>query len=391
MYIADCIKFSFKGLLAKKTRFFLTVISIFIGITSITVISAIGSSGQAAINSELDNLGLNGISIKTKKQSFDIEDANEVKELLESDCYVSSVSKETALISFGNKQYTSVIWAGEEDISAILNLKIIYGRGIRKKDIEEHKNVAVIPKNISQKMFGTDDSVGKEFLIKNTVKQTSFTVVGIVDNSELFDMISENIPAFIYIPSTSFQDMYSLYRQAEISVVSKGDGDIGFIGERVVEFLENKNKIKNGYYFENMNVYKKNISNVVGIVTLIVTLIGAVSLIVGGISVMNTMLITVNERKKEIGIKKAIGHTNLSVMAEFLTEALIIVLISCILGVVLGILISRVVTALCKLELILDYKAVIRAVLFSVIFGIVFGVYPAYKASRTNPIESLNN
>jgi len=391
MYITDCIKFSFKGLLSKKSRFFLTVISIFIGITSIIVISAIGSSGQAAVNNELDGLGLNGISIKAKKQSFDSEDANDVKEFFKNECYISSVSKETAVISHGNKNYTSVIWGGEEDISDILNLKIIYGRGIRKKDVEENKNVAVIPRNISQKMFGSDDGVGKEILIKTAVKQTSFTVVGITDNSELFDMISENIPAFIYVPSTAFQNMYTLYGQSEISVVAKGESDIDSVGERIVEFLENKNKIKDGYYYENLNAYKKSISDVAGIVTLIVTLIGAVSLIVGGISVMNTMLITVNERKKEIGIKKAIGHTNLSIMAEFLSEALIIVFVSCILGVVSGILISRVITALCKLELVIDYEAIIRAVLFSVIFGIIFGVYPAYKASNTNPVESLNN
>jgi len=127
----------------------------------------------------------------------------------------------------------------------------------------------------------------------------------------------------------------------------------------------------------------------VGIVALIITLIGAVSLVVGGISVMNTMLISVNERKREIGLKKALGSTNGSIMFEFLIETLIIVLISCIMGIGLGLGISYLLMKSYGIKLIIDFKNLILAVVFSLFIGVVFGVYPALKASRLNPVESL--
>ena len=204
-------------------------------------------------------------------------------------------------------------------------------------------------------------------------------------------MVGDNIPPFLYIPSSNFSNLFGGRFLGEISVVGKGEEDVCEASQRAITYLEKDKPNRNIFYYENMNSYKKSISNVINIITLIITLIGAVSLIVGGISVMNTMLISVNERKKEIGIKKAIGSTNFSIMLEFLIEALIIVLISCILGIAAGGLISYFLMNSYGISLVIDIKSLLLSVFFTVLVGGVFGIYPAYKASRLSPVESLKN
>ena len=389
MFFYDYLRFSFKGLFSKKARFFLTVLSIFVGVVSIIVISSIGSSGQNAINMELENLGLNGTSIKSKKYNLTTKDVENVKEYLGSKYLVSSMSKEIATGIYQSKELNLFLCGGETDALDILNMEIVYGRGIRDKDVKENRKNLILSKNNSKKIFGKENSVGEKITILTPFSQNEFTVVGIVDNSNIYDMVSENIPPFLYVPSSAFLEMFKSEFVGEISVLSKNEEDVSVVSENVITYMEKENDGKNIFYFENMNSYKKSISNVVGIVALIITLIGAVSLVVGGISVMNTMLISVNERKREIGLKKALGSTNGSIMFEFLIETLIIVLISCIIGIGLGLGISYLLMKSYGIKLIIDFKNLILAVVFSLFIGIVFGVYPALKASRLNPVESL--
>ena len=389
MFFYDYLRFSFKGLFSKKARFFLTVLSIFVGVVSIIVISSIGSSGQNAINMELENLGLNGTSIKSKKYNLTTKDVENVKEYLGSKYLVSSMSKEIATGIYQSKELNLFLCGGETDALDILNMENVYGRGIRDKDVKENRKNLILSKNNSKKIFGKENSVGEKITILTPFSQNEFTVVGIVDNSNIYDMVSENIPPFLYVPSSAFLEMFKSEFVGEISVLSKNEEDVSVVSENVITYMEKENDGKNIFYFENMNSYKKSISNVVGIVALIITLIGAVSLVVGGISVMNTMLISVNERKREIGLKKALGSTNGSIMFEFLIETLIIFLISCIMGIGLGLGISYLLMKSYGIKLIIDFKNLILAVVFSLFIGVVFGVYPALKASRLNPVESL--
>ena len=391
MFFNDYLRFSFKGLFSKKSRFFLTVLSIFIGVISIIIISAIGSSGQNAINMELEALGLNGASIKSQGYNITLSDVEDVKNYLGNEYLVSSMSKEIARIKYRDKESNAFLCGGEIDALEILNMEIIYGRGIRESDIKNNKKNVILTKSSAEKLFDKANCVGEKISLTTPFKSQEFTIVGVVNNGNIYDLVSEHMPPMIYMASVTFLDMYNGKYVGEISVVAKGGNDVAAASDSVISYLEKDLEFKNILYYENMNSYKKSISNVLSIITLIITLIGAVSLVVGGISVMNTMLISVNERKKEIGIKKAIGSTNVTIMLEFLLETLIIVLISCILGIITGLLISYILMKGYGITLVVSLKSMIVAVLFSVLIGAVFGVYPAYKASRLNPVESLNS
>ncbi|MBR4892851.1 MAG: ABC transporter permease [Clostridia bacterium] len=391
MFFNDYLRFSFKGLFSKKSRFFLTVLSIFIGVISIIIISAIGSSGQNAINMELEALGLNGASIKSQGYNITLADVEDVKNYLGNEYLVSSMSKEIARIKYRDKESNAFLCGGEIDALEILNMEIIYGRGIRESDIKNNKKNVILTKSSAEKLFDKANCVGEKISLTTPFKSQEFTIVGVVNNGNIYDLVSEHMPPMIYMASVTFLDMYNGKYVGEISVVAKGENDVAAASDSVISYLEKDLEFKNILYYENMNSYKKSISNVLSIITLIITLIGAVSLVVGGISVMNTMLISVNERKKEIGIKKAIGSTNVTIMLEFLLETLIIVLISCILGIITGLLISYILMKGYGITLVVSLKSMIVAVLFSVLIGAVFGVYPAYKASRLNPVESLNS
>ena len=137
MFFYDYLRFSFKGIFSKKSRFFLTVLSIFIGVISVIVISAIGSSGQNAINGELEGLGLNGVSIKSKKYNITHSDVDKIREYLGDNFYVSSMSKEVASAKYKNREVNVFLCGGEPDAVNILNMNVIYGRGIRQKDMEK--------------------------------------------------------------------------------------------------------------------------------------------------------------------------------------------------------------------------------------------------------------
>ena len=147
MFFYDYLRFSFKGLFSKKARFFLTVLSIFVGVVSIIVISSIGSSGQNAINMELENLGLNGTSIKSKKYNLTTKDVENVKEYLGSKYLVSSMSKEIATGIYQSKELNLFLCGGETDALDILNMEIVYGRGIRDKDVKENRKNLILSKN----------------------------------------------------------------------------------------------------------------------------------------------------------------------------------------------------------------------------------------------------
>ena len=391
MFFYDYLRFSFKGIFSKKSRFFLTSLSIIIGVISVIVITAIGSSGQSAINNELEGLGLNGASIKSKKYNITYADVEKIKEHLGNGFYVSSMSKEIATVKYKDKETNVFLCGGESDAVNILNMNVIYGRSVRQSDIDKGKNNLILSKNSAVRIFGVEDCVGSKLKISTPFASGEYTVVGVVDNSGIYDMVGDNIPPFIYIPSSNFSSLFGDRFLGEVSVVGKNGEDACEASQRAITYLEKDKSSKGIFYYENMNSYKKSISNVINIITLIIALIGGVSLIVGGISVMNTMLIAVNERKKEIGIKKAIGSTNLSIMLEFLTEALIIVLISCILGISAGLLISYFLMESYGISLVINMKSLLLSVFFTVLTGGVFGIYPAYKASRLSPVESLKS
>lgn len=391
MRIHDYITSSAKGLSAKKMRTVLTFLSILIGVCSITLISTIGNSGKATINHEMDKLGLNGISVKSTKKTLDEKqllnqkDAMALKEYLGEEFCVSA-----SLNNYGEMEGLDeevMVCGSEKDMFSIMNLKLVSGRGITRKDVENEAQIAVIDEKLARKLYGTEEALGRTLHLNGSEE---LTVVGILMNDdEITDKLQIQVPSFVYIPVTTAQRMFHTTAVTSISISASEDKNLDNYVPGIIQFLE---KEKNQTFkAENLNQQKKQINHIADIVTLIIAIIGGISLVVGGLGVMNTMLVSVSERKKEIGIKKAIGATNGNILAEFILEAIFLTVLSGIAGILSGIAIGKCLTEFYGLIFVLNTEIIWVSFAVSVVIGVLFGGYPAWKAARLKPMDALRS
>ena len=391
MRIHDYVTSSAKGLSAKKMRTVLTFLSILIGVCSITLISTIGNSGKATINHEMDKLGLNGISVKSTKKTLDEKqllnqrDAAALKGYLGEEFCVSASLNNYSEIEGLDEEV--MVCGSEKDMLSIMNLKLACGRGITLKDVENETQIAVIDEKLARKLYGTEEALGQLLQLNGS---EGLTVVGILKNDdEITDKLQIQVPSFVYIPVTTAQKMLHTTAVTAISISASEDKNLDNYVPGIIQFLE---KEKNQTFkAENLNQQKKQINNIADIVTLIIAIIGGISLVVGGLGVMNTMLVSVSERKKEIGIKKAIGATNGNILLEFILEAIFLTVLSGITGILSGIVIGKCLTDFYGLIFVMNTDIIWVSFAVSVVIGVLFGGYPAWKAARLKPMDALRS
>ncbi len=391
MKIKDYMNASVKGLSAKKLRTVLTFLSILIGVCSITLISTIGNSGKATINYEMDKLGLNGISIKSTKKTV-----NENLLLHQEDALaLKSFLGEGFLVSANLNHYAEVeglsdevmVCGGEKDLFSIMNLKLVSGRGITLKDVENCTQVAIIDERFARKLYGTENVLGKKLPLEGT---EGLTIVGVLkSDDEMADKFQLQVPSFVYLPVTTAQQIVNTKAVSAISVSALEGINLDNYVKSIIQFL--KDEKNQTYKAENLNQQKEQINNIADIVTLIIAIIGSISLVVGGLGVMNTMLVSVSERKKEIGIKKAIGATNRNILLEFILEAIFLTVLSGIAGIFCGVALGKWLTDFYGLIFVMNVEIIRLSFVVSVVIGVVFGGYPAWKAARLKPMEALRS
>ena len=233
--------------------------------------------------------------------------------------------------------------------------------------------------------------IGKKIQISCNGTLEEFEVIGIIKTGSglLQNFMGNYIPTFIYVPYTTFQRSLGRESFDQIVVKVKEGSDLEEAGKQIVASLEQYNSVQNAFAANNLAKQRDDLSNMLEIITLILTAVGAISLLVASLSIMTVMLVSVNERTREIGIKKAIGASRSSIMVEFLFEAVLISLIGCLTGLLLGYAISASGATLMEITFPLNSKTILPSVVFSLVTGIVFGVYPAYKASKLAPVDAL--
>jgi putative ABC transport system permease protein len=216
-------------------------------------------------------------------------------------------------------------------------------------------------------------------------------VVGIIKTGSglLQNMIGDYIPTFVYVPYTTIQTAVGRDDFDQIAVKVKSGSNVDKIGKIIVSDLNRNNGTTDAFVSNNLAKQKDSLTSMLDIITLILSAVGSISLLVASLSIMTVMLVSVNERTREIGIKKAIGAKRSSIMMEFMFEAILISLIGCFCGIAVGYLISYAGTAYFGITLSIRMDIMLLAIGFSIFTGTVFGVYPAYKASSLNPVDAL--
>ena len=299
----------------------------------------------------------------------------------------------TAEASSRNLKTNSLVFGIGENAGKIISLKTIYGRTINKKDISNKNNVCIVDQKLCQKFYSRDNILGKKISILAGDVYEDFEVIGVAKPGRglLENVFGSCMPDIIYVPHSSIQSQTRTGKFDQIAVKIKKNQKLSTeeIGKKIAENLTLNCQENREYISNDLSKQISGLIKVLDTITVILSVIGSISLLVSSLSIMVVMLVSVGERTKEIGIKKAIGGSSLLIMLEFLMEAVIITLLVSLTGIILGNIIFFIGSKLFSFPLVINFNIIALGLLFSLITGLVFGIYPAYKASKMKPVDAL--
>ncbi len=399
MNFFESFKSAIYSVKANKMRSFLTMLGIIIGISSVITIVSIGQGGKKAITGQFEKIGMDIINIKVKTRGEDIEgrdlftlaDARAIKSKIPEVTHAMPYMEGFCYFKTEDLKKEAAVGAVTEDFTKLLNLKMLSGRFINERDMESGKSVVVIDDLTAMKMFGHTDVLGEKIKISTGNRETNMVVIGICENNigELAAMFGDNYPSVGYFPLTISDKVLGYTNIWNISVAVEDMSKAEEVSSKIIRLLEQLHRNKDKYIAEEGFKEMEMVNDIMNIFTGVLGAIAGISLLVGGIGVMNIMLVSVTERTREIGIRKALGAKNKDIMIQFLTESLILCLIGGIIGMTTGIAAGYGIGRLINLSMGLSTAVILAAFGFSSAVGIFFGLYPANKAAKLDPIDAL--
>lgn len=396
--LIDCMLSSIKNIMRKKLRSALTVIGISIGVLSVVIISIIGEAGKIALNSELDSMGIGGLCVRASGAYGTIPFySDELAKVQQNASVAAATPLMTSVtnIKVRDKSGQCIVWGIDSNTTEVVSLELLYGRLIKRSDINENSRVCIVDQAFAQQNYKRDNIVGKTVSLSLGDRFQDFTVVGVVSSGGniLQGLMGDVVPTFLYAPFTTISQLSKKQGFTQIVAKLNDDADESVAINSIIRDLGDTiaNQSQASIKVENLNQQKDKLNGIVDAATLILAAIGGISLIVSGLSIMTVMLVTVNERTREIGIKKSIGAKKNTILLEFLVEALILSLIGSIIGTVGGVAIGLAGGMLIGMPIAFNIQGIAFCICFCVIMGVLFGVYPAIKAAKLKPVDALGN
>ena len=401
MNFSESFRQALDSLRANKLRSFLTMLGIVMGVFSIITIMALGSAAEAYMNSQFERIGANTITITYKDQAVDkkdwlvMDDFETVKKSAPEIKNIATYQQRTGSLRIGAETKNAVILGVSSQYKSFDLIEMAEGRFINEFDVAARTKVVIVEEAFAEKYFKKDRNVvGKKITLKTSQGSTvSLKIIGVKKSGDdLFgDMYGNDMmPAIIYMPVTAMQSLYPDSEKLDSIMVSLTEKQkLREVGKRIVRSLELAHGSEDKYMAQNSADIQKAISDVLGVISSVLLVIAIITLIVGGIGIVNILLVSVTERIREIGIRKALGARKKDIIIQFITESIIMTGTSGIMGIILGIIAGGVIASLIKIPPVVDVKVIILAFLGSAALGMIFGVYPAKKAADLDPIESL--
>ncbi|MCI5643083.1 MAG: ABC transporter permease [Peptoniphilus sp.] len=414
MDLLETIKLSLEGLRSNKLRSFLTMLGIIIGIGSVIGITTIGNSLTKSVNKAFDSIANTAVQIyvQSKKSDYDTSELSEGDFLTENiinyleaqkgrkiDKLIYNGAGGNGFVKEGRNKEQVSISATSQDEKNIFKIKMLAGRFLNEEDVNRGKSVVVISDKVLEKVYKTSapEVLGREAKIESNGKLIVAMIIGVYKYEEISVMGQSfnGSSSTIYIPRTTGDREFLTEPRTfyyDVTMTLKNSDTIEEDAQSIVDDLNAKFYANNPRAEVKYYSAKSEISQVNGAMSSIQIAIGAIaaiSLIVGGIGVMNILLVSVTERTREIGIRKALGATRGDIRKQFIIESVIICIIGGIFGIILGSIIGLVGSNLLKAPSLPSVGSIVVAVGFSMLIGIFFGYYPANKAAKLDPIEAL--
>lgn len=400
----EYIKIALMNIRSNKGRSILTMLGIIIGISSVIMIMAIGNGVRGEINEELESIGSGLIelyldtSLDTTTMRFSNEDFGLIQERVDHVKGATPVMGAWGTVNASKGNFEASVTAGNESLQYYSGNggQIIKGRYYTREDVDSGNRVCVIPESSAVTMFGTTDVIGLSFELTLYGITKELTIVGIREDSAT-SMVNNTSSRYINMemPISVMGNDYYFYIEEfyDIAIFAESTEYCTEVAQNAVNLLENKYDVRGEgqIMVQNISDMSEEVDSILGIVTVFISFVAAISLVVGGIGVMNIMLVSVTERTREIGIRKALGARTGSILLQFLAEAGIITLLGGIIGIILGMLGSIAVCSVMNMTAKTEVSTVIGATLFSSAVGIFFGIYPARKAAKLSPIDALRH
>lgn len=387
------IKLSFKDFAGNKLRTFLSILGIVIGVASIITITTLGRSATVSIQKQVSVMGLNTVNIFTRgndsesRRIFTPELADKIKENIEGVKDVIPVNRSSMLLKRRRNSYQATVNAVNADFINVFQYETESGGFITEEDNSRRRSVVVLGAAAAEQFFPDGDAVGKSIRIYRK-QAKSFRVIGVMRSKT--GVMGMDFDAGVYVPRKTYDQRLQHITGVRSYVVGiKSGADVLEISNRIEEYLYTLTGDEKSYKVISPATIANIYTGITNTLNLFLTGIAAISLIVGGIGIMNIMLVSVAERTKEIGIRKALGATPQVIRGQFLVEAVVLTLFGGIIGIILGVGISFMITLFLKWLFAPKFSAFLLAILFSSGVGIFFGLYPAIRASKLQPVKAL--
>lgn len=398
----EYIKIALMNIKSNKGRSVLTMLGIIIGISSVIMIISIGNGVKGGINDELNSMAGGQIYIYSygeNEDSIRVEFSEEdVDAIMEKVANVKSVTPQLSFYGEATArkgEFTASATFGMPGLEYTNSDPIIRGRYFTESDYYSANKVCIITESSAKTLFGTTNVVGMTFEYTLDGISHEFTIIGIrQDNASVLTGFMSGDTVTMEAPASVVSSVYGYsYTVNDLLIVSDGAEHASQVARDAVRLMENRHDVrgKNAISVQNFNDYLGQMNSILNYITIFVVFVAAISLLVGGIGVMNIMLVSVTERTREIGIRKALGARTGSILLQFLSESAIITLLGGIIGIVIGVLGAILVCSLMGFTATITFGTVVGASLFSTAVGIFFGIYPARKAARLSPIEALRH